>query len=118
MMPVENILDEILAVMGYVPCFAEGKRRVQIPLYVHQPALVQFHFLLAELGFEEFGVIDHRGHPADNGLVRPEKIEKGNGNDEDKTSQESQAEPKDADRRQQLLRDAELHYFYEIKYQE
>src|SRR6185437_11135081 len=88
---------------------------IEIPFDVHQPALVELHLFSAELRFEQFRIADHRGHAADNGAVRAEKIVQRYGAQEDEAREESQAKQDDMPGAQQLAVDAELQDLYEIE---
>ena len=115
MMPVENTFDKGLAVMRDIPRLPDRSRRIEIPLHMHKPGLIQLHLLPSKLGFEQFGVADHQRHPPDDRLVRPEKIQEGDRKNKTEARQESQTEQDDRRSRQEFLVYAELDHLDEIE---
>jgi hypothetical protein len=82
---------------------------------MHQPAFVELNLVFAELRFEQFGIADHRRHPADDRLIRAEKIIQRDGDHEAESREKAKAKPEDGSRGQKFPANAELQDLDEIE---
>src|ERR1700733_542594 len=82
---------------------------------MHQPGLIQLHLLFTKLGFEQLGIADHRRHPANDRLVRPEEIQEGDRKNKTESREEPQTKQDNRRSRQQLFVYAKLDRFDEVE---
>lgn len=88
-MPVKNAFNKLKAVMRNIAHFFYCKWRIKVPLYLNQPATAQLHFCLSELGFEQFGIADYRGHLPYNGFIGTKEINQRKSNHDGQADQKA-----------------------------
>ena len=76
MVPTKDGVNKFATIVRYISRLLHVNGRVEIIIYFDQSAFIQLGGMSSELSPIEFRVANYRRHPAYNGLVGPEEIQK------------------------------------------